>query len=122
MQMWGNVKKMSLAEQYALAKDIMSIISTDLTMGQCASLLLQAPDLLTYDIQMQQCPTPGSFWRGLDANGLSIYNADFVINRNFLRATIYGEPMSAADLTSYWSGNAVQVYYPPESDTGDENG
>ena len=32
MQMWGNVKKMSLAEQYALAKDIMSIISTDLTM------------------------------------------------------------------------------------------
>ena len=67
MQMWGNVKKMSLAEQYALAKDIMSIISTDLTMGQCASLLLQAPDFLTYDIQMQQCPTPGSFWRGLDA-------------------------------------------------------
>ena len=122
MQMWGNVKKMSLAEQYALAKDIMSFISTDLTMGQCASLLLQAPDFLTYDIQMQQCPTPGSFWRGLDANGLSIYNADFVINRNFLRATIYGEPMSAADLTSYWSGNAVQVYYPPESDTGDENG
>ena len=44
------------------------------------------------------------------------------INRNFLRATIYGEPMSAADLTSYWTGNAVQVYYPPESDTGDENG
>ena len=122
MQMWGNVKKMSLAEQYALAKDIMSIISTDLTMGQCASLLLQAPDFLTYDIQMQQCPTPGSFWRGLDANGLSIYNADFVINRNFLRATIYGEPMSAADLTSYWTGNAVQVYYPPENDTGDENG
>jgi len=45
-----------------------------------------------------------------------------VINRNFLRATIYGEPMSAADLTSYWTGNAVQVYYPPENDTGDENG
>ena len=119
MQMWGNVKKMSLTEQYALAKEIMSIISTDLTMGQCASLLLQAPDFLTYDIQMQQCPTPGSFWRGLDANGLSIYNADFVINRNFLRATIYGEPMSAADLTSYWTGNAVQVYDPPE--TKEEN-
>ena len=64
---------------------------------------------------MQQCPTPGSFWRGLDANGLSIYNADFVINRNFLRATIYGEPMSARTLTSYWSGNAVQVYYPPRA-------
>ena len=122
MQMFENAKKMSLTEQYALAKKVLSIVTTDLSMGQCASLLLQAPDFLTYEIEAQQCPTPGSFWRGLDANGLSIYNADFVINRNFLRATIYGEPMSAADLTSYWTGNAVQVYYPPESDTGDENG
>ncbi len=122
MQMWNNVKKMSLTEQYALAKEIMSIVSTDITMGQCASLLLQAPDFLTYDIQMQQCPTPGSFWRGLDANGLSIYNTDFVVNRNFLRATIYGEEMTAGELTSYWTGNAVQVYYPPEKETGDENG
>ena len=118
MQMWGNVKKMSLTEQYALAKEIMSIISTDITMGQSASLLLQAPEFLTYDIQMQQCPALGSFWRGLDADGLAIYNADFVVNRNFLRATIYGEPMSAADLTSYWTGEAVQVYYPPEKNAG----
>ena len=118
MQMWNNVKKMSLTEQYALAKEIMSIISTDITMGQCASLLLQAPDFLTYDINTQQCPTPGSFWRGLDASGLSIYNTDFVVNRNFLRATIYGEDMTAGELTSYWTGNAVQVYYPPEEENG----
>ena len=118
MQMWNNVKKMSLTEQYALAKEIMSIINTDITMGQCASLLLQAPEFLTYEIQTQQCPTPGSFWRGLDANGLSIYNTDFVVNRNFLRATIYGEDMTAGELTSYWTGSAVQVYYPPEKENG----
>ena len=118
MQMWNNVKKMSLTEQYALAKEIMSIINTDITMGQCASLLLQAPEFLTYDINTQQCPTPGSFWRGLDANGLSIYNTDFVVNRNFLRATIYGEDMTAGELTSYWTGSAVQVYYPPEKENG----
>ena len=33
--------------------------------------------------------------------------------------TGFGEPMSAADLTSYWTGNAVQVYDPPE--TKEEN-
>ncbi len=118
MQMWGNVKKMSLTDQYALVKEIMSIVNTDITMGQSASLLLQAPELLTYDIQMQQCPTPGAFWRGLDANGLSIYNADFRVNRNFLRATIYGEEMSSGDLTSDWTGEFVQVYYPPEKENG----
>ena len=114
MQMWGNVQKMSLAEQYALAKEILSIVTTDVSMGQCASLLLQAPDFLHYSIEAQQCPTPGSFWRGLDANGLSIYNADFATNRNFLRATIYGEDMTAGELTSSWTGEAIQVYYPPE--------
>ena len=118
MQMWDNVKKMSLTDQYALAKEIMSIIDTDLTMGQCASLLLQAPEFLTYDIQAQQCPVQGSFWRGLDANGLSIYNVDFVVNRNFLRATIYGEDVTAGELTSYWTGEAIQVYYPPEKENG----
>ena len=118
MQMWGNVKKMSLTDQYALAKEIMSIVSTDITMGQSATLLLQAPELLTYEIKMQQCPTPGAFWRGLDANGLSIYNADFRVNRNFLRATIYGEEMSSWDLTSDWTGEFVQVYYPPEMENG----
>ena len=118
MQMWGNVKKMSLTDQYALAKEIMSIVSTDITMGQSASLLLQAPEFLTYDIQMQQCPTAGAFWRGLDADGLSIYNADFRVNRNFLRATIYGEEMSSWDLTSDWTGELIQVYYPPEKENG----
>lgn len=121
MQMWENAKKMSLTEQYNLAKQIMSIIHTDLTMGQCASLLLKAPEFLTYDIQAQQCPTPGSFWRGRDADGLSIYNADWVVNRNFLRATIYGEEMSAADLTSGWTGERVQVYFPPETDTAEDS-
>lgn len=122
MQMWNNVKSMSLTDQYALAKEIMSIVTTDLTMGECASLLLQATDFLTYDISAQQCPVIGAFWKGRDADGLSIYNADFEVNRNFLRATIYGEEMSAEDLTSYWTGEAVQVYYPPETETGEDNG
>lgn len=122
VQMWKNVKNMSLTEQYNLAKKVMSYVTTDMTMSECASLLLQAADFLTYDVEAQQCPVIGAFWKGRDADGLSIYNADFKVNRNFLRATIYGEEMSAEDLTSYWTGEAVQVYYPPETETGEDDG
>ena len=115
--MWENVKKMSLKQQFELMEAIMSIVHTDLTPGQCASLLLQAPAMLTYDIKTQQCPTPGAFWKGRDADGLSIYNADFEVNRNFLRATIYGEAIDESKLISYWTGSGVLVYSPetPES-------
>lgn len=117
MQLWENAKKMSFTEQYNIAREIMSTVHTDLTMGQCASLLMKAPEFLTYEIRAQQCPTPGAFWRGRDADGLSIYNADWVVNRNFLRATVYGEEMTAAQLTSGWTGEYIQVYFPPETDT-----
>ena len=117
MQMWENVKKLSLIQQYELAEKVMSIVSTDLSEGKCASLLLSAPALLGYEIKAQQCPVPGAFWKGRDADGLSIYNADFRVNRNFLRATIYDEPMYPADLTSGWTGYSVQVYEPSATPT-----
>lgn len=112
MLMWENVKKMNLLQQYALAEKIMSIVTTDLTEGKCASLLLQAPALLSYDIGQQQCPHPYAMWKGRDANGLSAYFPDWRVNRNYLRATIYGQPMTANDLTSSASGNRVTIIEP----------
>ena len=117
MQMWENVKKLPLRQQYELTEKVMSIISTDLSEGKCASLLLSAPSLLGYEICAQQCPVPGAFWKGRDLNGLSIYNADFQVNRNFLRATIYDEPMYPGDLVSHWTGYAVQVWEPSATQT-----
>ena len=111
-QLWENAKKLSLKEQYELMEKIMSIIHTDLTMGQCASLLLSAPSYINYEIKTQQCPTPGAFWKGRDDSNLSVYYADFKVNRNFLRATIYNEPMTAQDLTSTWTGAPVLVAEP----------
>ena len=112
MLMWENVKKMNILQQYALAEKVMSIVTTDLTQGQCASLLLQAPAILTYDIGQQQCPHPYAMWKGRDASGLSAYFPDWRVNRNFLRATIYGQPMTANDLTSSASGNRVTIIEP----------
>jgi len=117
LKMFENAKKLSLKQQYELVEKAMSIISTDVTEGKCASLLLSAPAMMGYEIHTQQCPVPGAFWRGRDANGLSIYNADFQVNRNFLRATIYNEPMYPEQLTSYWEGYAVQVWEPSATPT-----
>ena len=112
MQMWENVKKMNLLQQYELAEKVMSIVTTDLTQGKCASLLLQAPALINYEIGQQQCPHPKAMSKGLDANNLSAYFPDWRVNRNYLRATIYNQPMTAADLTSSYSGYRVTIIEP----------
>ena len=117
MQMWENVKKMNLMQQYELAEKIMSIITTDMSWQTCASLLLQAPTMLTYDIQTQQCPAIGAMTKGMDGNNTSTYFADFTVNRNFLRATIYNDDtLTRADLTSGWTGTRICIW-DPETDT-----
>ena len=45
--------------------------------------------------------------KGLNANGLSTYFPDLKVNRNILRATIYGEEVSQADLHSSYTGKTV---------------
>ena len=112
MLMWENVKKMNLLQQYALAEKVMSIVTTDLTQGKCASLLLQAPSFLTYEIGQQQCPHPYGMSKGRDESGLSVYFPDWVRNRNYLLATIYAQPKTAAELTSSASGNRVLLCDP----------
>ncbi len=113
MQMWNNARSLPLSEQYKLMELIMSNITTDLTPGKCASLLLMAPSLINYEIKATpELPVEGAYWKGRDEQGLGIYNIDFRVNRNFIRATIYNEPMTAADLTSAWTGAKVLVMEP----------
>ena len=112
LMMWENVKKMNIFQQYELAEKVMSIVTTNLSEGKCATLLLSAPAFLEYEVIGQQCPHPGAMTKGRDANGLSAYFPDFRVNRNFLRATIYGEQLSAYDLTSSWTGVPVLTYDP----------
>ena len=107
--MWHNVQNMSFRQQYEILETIMSIIHTDMSEGKCFQLLLSAPELLTYEIRTQQSPAIGAMIKTRDTNGLSIYNADWTVNRNLLRATIYGEEMTRAQLTSGWTGNRVYV-------------
>ena len=115
-QMWENAKKMTVMEQFNLMEKLLPVISTDLSAGKCASLLLQLPALLEYKIHTQQCPVEGSFFRTMDKDNLSIYNVDFFTNRNYLRATIYHEPMTIDQLTSRWLGYPMVIYDPENPD------
>lgn len=116
MQMWDNTKNMSVIEQFKLMEAIFPIISTDLTAGKCASLLLQLPAFLEYKIRPQQCPVEGSFYSALDRLNLSAYNVDYRTNRNFLRATIYNEPLTKEELTSRWLGYPMVLFDPDNPD------
>ena len=107
MAMWENVKKMNLMEQYALAEKVMSIITTDISERKCFSLLLTAPALMDYTIYHQQIPYEDAMNKGRNGNGLSTYFADMRVNRNILRATIYGEEVSEHDLHSSYTGKTV---------------
>ena len=115
-QMWENAKNMTVMEQFKLMEAILPIISTDLSAGKCASLLLQLPALMEYKIRTQQCPVEGSFYRSMDNNNLSVYEVDYVTNQNYLRASIYNEPMTTADLTSRWLGFPMVIYDPENPD------
>jgi len=114
MQMWGNIKKMGLMDLYKMAETAMGMVTTDLTKGECASLLLTMPSLLEYEINTHQLPVEGGFFR-TKINEQSCYWLDFDVNRAYLRATVYGQDVSAQELTSDVTGNYVQVYYPEEA-------
>jgi len=115
-QMWENAKNMTLMEQVKLMEAILPIITTDLSAGKCASLLLQLPALMEYKVRTQQCPLEGSFYRSMDHNNLSVYEVDYVHNQNYLRASIYNEPMTKEELTSRWMGYPVLLFDPDNPD------
>lgn len=112
IEMWENVKKMSLKDQYTVLETVMSIIQTDLSEGKCFSLLLQAPSFMNYTIHTMRMPARGAYWDGRDEDGLFATFTDFWVCRNIIRATIYGEDVAKGNLVSTWTGNRIQVYDP----------
>ena len=99
MQMWGNVRKMSMMELYDIVDSAMSIVTTNMTRGQCASLLLQLPGMISYDIHAQQLPVENSYFRS-SVNGQGCYFLDYNVNRAYLRGTVYGQEIAENELKS----------------------
>lgn len=111
MQMWGNIKKMSLVEMYKLVETAMGLVTTDMTKGQCASLMLLAPSVIDYDVYSHQIPAKGGYFSTM-INGQSAYWVDYIVNRSYIRASIYGESVTENELFSQVTGQYVQLPSP----------
>ena len=99
VQMWCNVKEKSIVELYEMVETAMGIITTDMTKGQCASLMLMLPSMINYDIHTLQIPVENSYFRS-SVNGQGCYFLDYNVNRAYLRGTVYGQEVTEQELKS----------------------
>jgi hypothetical protein len=99
MQMWNNAKQMSILDLYKMVETAMGFITTDMTKGQCASLMLLLPNMMSYDMHAQQIPVENSFFRS-SVNGQGCYFIDYNVNRAYLRGTVYGQEVTEQELKS----------------------
>lgn len=84
------IKKMSLAELDELAEEFLPRIRTDLTEGDCASLLLMALSISDYEFESFYIPMDGT-WNSANIRGMSVLTVDFEANTKAWYERIQGE-------------------------------
>lgn len=89
-QLWGKVKTLSITEAYNLLKIILPKVTTDLTEGQCMSLILSVAQFMDYDMGSLQVPSDGTYNDAM-INNMSVLSIDIEKNKSLLRQTIYGD-------------------------------
>lgn len=65
-------------------------LTTNLTRGECFSLSLMAGKMLTYDIESDSIPQPGTY-RDVTIRKMSVLEVDFDTNIRYLKEKLYGE-------------------------------
>lgn len=65
-------------------------LTTNLTQGECFSLSLMAGKLLTYDIESDSIPQPGTY-RDVTIRKMAVLEVDFDANIQYLKEKLYGE-------------------------------
>ena len=73
-----------------LIDGLMPNLTTNLTRGECFSLSLMAGKMLTYDIESDSIPQPGTY-RDVTIRKMSVLEVDFETNIRYLREKLYGE-------------------------------
>lgn len=84
------IKTMNLAELSAMAEKFLPRVRTNLTEGDCASLLLMALGLSDYSIQNMTIPADGT-WSNARIRGMSVLNVDFAANAKAWHKLVEGE-------------------------------
>lgn len=65
-------------------------LTTNLTREECLLLSLQAPKVVTYDIEQNSIPIAGSY-SNATIRKMAVLEVDFEKNKEFIRRNIYGE-------------------------------
>lgn len=73
------IKKMGLGEISGLAEKFLPRVRTDLSEGDCATLLLMALNLGDYEMNTMAVPAAGT-WNSANINGMSVLTIDFSAN------------------------------------------
>lgn len=88
-QIIENAKHMSVAELNKLADVVLPMISTNLSQSEVMSLLVNAPEYLTYDLESYRIPIDHSYDFTMAGNA-SVLGVNFKMNRQFWYDTVYG--------------------------------
>lgn len=84
-----SVKNSSIIELNNLLNVILPYITTDLTKGECFSLLLDAPSYLSNEMTSSRIPYDGTF-TNVTINKMAVLSLDFKKNIERLHSDIYG--------------------------------
>ena len=84
------IKKMNLGEMSGLATEFLPRVRTDLTEGDCATLLLMALSLPDYDFVSLTVPVDGT-WNYANISGMSVITIDFSANAEVWRNVVDSE-------------------------------
>ncbi len=81
-------RTLSLTELYDLADTVLPLVTTDLSQGDCLSLLLDSGTYLGYFVETMQIPDVDYYLTMI--NGMSVIRIDFSENAAVLKELIYG--------------------------------
>ena len=80
-------RSLPLSELYNLANVVLPMVTTDLTQGDCLSLLLKSGDYLGYEIET--CSIPAVDYSLVMISGMSVIQINFESNAAYLQDVIY---------------------------------
>lgn len=87
-QIFHTLKSKSITELYGILEEILPFVTTNLTKGELAGLLLSAPAFCQYPVGQLQIPMPGTS-KGATIRRMSVKVLDFEANVKVLHETLY---------------------------------
>jgi LCP family protein required for cell wall assembly len=83
-----SASKMNILELNSLLNKVLPLITTDLSEGECFSLLLNSASYMSYDFETNRIPIEGTY-ENARINGMAVITIEFEPNRQALQDIIF---------------------------------